>query len=149
MTFRWLRFVLPLVCMISAVPGCSEAPSGPPHFETQGIVTFNSEPVPGAVVVFSSEKLRVFRGARTKDDGSFRVVAASNTGLPSGDYQVAVRPAPGGDEEPVNFNRPDIPEKYRSEATSGLTFTLEAGAPFLEIELAAPEGETIHIKDLP
>ena len=113
--------------------GCETKPEGPVRHESGGIVTFDGKPVPKAQVVFFGPG--VSRGAITGDDGRFSVKAGTGSGLPAGEYEIAVRPAPGGDTEVINFDRPDIPEKYWSKETSGLKGSIVSGTNDLKLEL--------------
>ena len=127
-----------LVALISAgsliLCGCNDAkPPGPVRHQSGGIVTFNGKPVPKAQVVFFAPGIS--RGAITGEDGRFEVKAGTGNGLPVGEYEVAVRPAPGGDVEIINSNRPDIPKKYRRRETSGLKRTIVSGPNELTIEM--------------
>lgn len=89
--------------------------------------------MPDAQVVFYG--LGVSRGAITGDDGRFDVKAGTGGGLPAGEYELAVRPAPGGDLEVINFDRPDIPKKYWKKETSGLKKEVVEGVNDLTLEL--------------
>ena len=126
-----------IVTLISAgsllLSGCDAKPAGPVRHESGGIVTFNGKPVPEAQVVFFGPG--VSRGAITGEDGRFKVKAGTGNGLPAGEYEVSVRPAPGGDTEIINFDRPDIPKKYWSKETSGLKRSIVSGTNELKIEL--------------
>ena len=113
--------------------GCDTEPAGPVRYESGGIVTFNGKPVPKAQVVFFAPG--VSRGAITGEDGRFEVKAGTGNGLPAGEYEVSVRPAPGGDLEVINFDRPDIPKKYWSKETSGLKESIVDGKNELKLEL--------------
>ena len=101
--------------------------------ESGGIVLFKGKPVPKAQVVFFGPGIS--RGAITGEDGRFEVKAGSGSGLPAGDYEISVRPAPGGDTEIINFDRPDIPKKYWSKETSGLKESIVDGKNELKLEL--------------
>lgn len=113
--------------------GCDSKPTGPVRHESGGIVTFKGKPVPKAQVVFYGPG--VSRGAITGEDGRFQVKAGTGNGLPAGEYEIVVRPAPGGDTEIINFDRPDIPKKYWSKETSGLKESIVSGANDLTLEL--------------
>lgn len=89
--------------------------------------------MPKAQVVFHGPG--VSRGAITGEDGRFQVKAGTGNGLPAGEYEIVVRPAPGGDTEIINFDRPDIPKKYWSKETSGLKESIVSGANDLTLEL--------------
>ena len=138
MNLRYHLLSVGIAILISAgalvLSGCNDAKqSGPVRHESGGIITFNGKPVPKAQVMFFGPG--VSRGAITGEDGRFKVRAGTGNGLPAGEYEVAVRPAPGGDLEVINFDRPDIPEKYRSRETSGLKQTIVSGSNELTIEM--------------
>ena len=122
-------FLLPLA-------GCDSVPDGPPKFETTGVVLSDGVPVPKAQVVFYLPERKVSRGAITGADGKFRVKAGTGPGLPAGDYKVAVRPAPEGEEVMFDIKRPDIPNHYRLKETSPLTATISEGENHIEIKLS-------------
>ena len=113
--------------------GCNTKPTGPVRYESGGSVTFNGKPVPKAQVVFFGPGIS--RGAITGADGRFEVKAGTGSGLPAGEYEISVRPAPGGDTEVINFDRPDIPKKYWDRKTSGLKESIVSGTNDLQIEL--------------
>ena len=121
---------------VVAMVGCGESgPAGPARFETTGVVLIDGTPVPEAQVVFYLPEHRVSRGAVTGDDGTFQVKAGTGNGLPVGDYKVAVRPAPEGDEVMFDISRPDIPAQYRRKETSPLTASISNGDNHVEIKL--------------
>ena len=126
-----------IVTMVSVLSlllcGCDTKPKGPVRHESGGIVTFNGKPVPKAQVVFYGPGIS--RGAITGEDGRFKVKAGTGNGLPAGEYVISVRPAPGGDLEIINFDRPDIPKRYWARGTSGLKESIVSGTNDLKIEL--------------
>ncbi|MFW5692721.1 MAG: carboxypeptidase-like regulatory domain-containing protein [Thermoguttaceae bacterium] len=108
--------------------GCG-GPEGPPRQPVLGTLTFDGKPVPNAQVAFQSPERHIYFTAMTDSEGRFEVRAASGDGLPAGTYQVTVNPAPSDDEEATQIpQRPDIPQRYRTAATSDLTVTVEEGA---------------------
>ena len=113
--------------------GCENKPTGPVQYESGGIVTFNGDPVSDAQVMFYAPPFS--RGAITGNDGRFTVKAGVGDGLPAGDYQVAIRPAPGGDLDPIDYDRTDIPKKYWKKETSGLKKTIVEGLNHFHFEL--------------
>lgn len=135
---RLCNWALPLGLAVLVTSGCAESkPDGPPRFETAGRVTFNGEPVRSAVVSFINRSMRISRGARTDDDGRFRVVASSGNGLPAGDYKVTVKDAPKGDFGEPDFNRRDIPKKFWKEATTDLAVTVTEGLAEISLDLGS------------
>ena len=113
--------------------GCTKQPTGPVRYESGGIVTYQGKPVPDAQVVFYGPG--VSRGAITGPDGRFDVKAGTGSGLPAGEYELVVRPAPGGDLDIINFDRPDIPKKYWQKETSDLKKEVVEGVNDLQLEL--------------
>ena len=68
------------------------------------------------------------------------VKTAKGDGLPEGVYHVAVEPpridTPVGTMVPLDRPpRPDIPEKYRRPATSGLVFTVQPDHNVFNIDM--------------
>ena len=94
---------------------------------------FDGEPVPDAQVMFYKPPFS--RGAITGGDGKFTVKAGVGDGLPAGDYQVAIRPAPKGDLDPIDYDGTNIPKKYWRKETSGLEKTIVEGVNDFQFEL--------------
>ena len=121
-----------VVAMLTLL-GCGK--SGPKALPVAGKVAFQGKPVSAASIRFSNPQAGVDLLAKLDADGKYTVATATGPGLPEGIYQVAIMPdvkgAPVGTfGTPPIINRPDIPEKYRSPATSGLTITVKPGADF-------------------
>ncbi len=132
-----LRDAIVLVSAMLLLPlaGCDTGPDGPVRFETSGVVLSDGKPVPKAQVVFYLPEHKVSRGAITDENGKFRVKAATGNGLPAGEYKVAVRPAPEGEEVMFDIVRPDIPVSYRRKETSPLTTLISEGDNHVELKL--------------
>ena len=134
--FKIKRVIVWVFVMFSLyLVGCDYGPDGPPRFETSGVVLSEGNPVLKAQVVFYFTEHKVSRGATTDGDGKFRVKAGTGNGLPAGEYKVAVRPAPEGEEVMFDIVRPDIPVLYRRKETSPLTASISAGDNHIEIRL--------------
>lgn len=89
-----------------------------------GKVTYNGKPAPpGFVTLVGDQK---FSASITEDGGySFK------TPIPPGKYKIAIERVPGA-KIPPNL---DIPERFRNEATSGLTFEVQRGKSIFDIDL--------------
>ena len=132
------RTISVLYCMASLLvlsSGCSGGPEGPVRYETSGIVTNQGKLVADAQVVFYLTSQGVSRGAITDEAGRFEVKAGLGNGLPVGEYSLVIRPAPRGDVERINLNRPDIPKKYWYQETSDLQRSIVEGKNYLELNL--------------
>jgi hypothetical protein len=81
-----------------------------------GTVTFKGKSVEAAKVVFHLENGE-FVGAKIKEDGTY-----SLSRVPAGAWKITIEGK-------------DVPAKYASEETSGLTFTVKEGSSKLDIEL--------------
>jgi hypothetical protein len=96
--------------------------------KVSGKVTVGGQPVTGAMINFISAT-GVASGAPLKATGEYEI----SIGLKPGDYKVFVVPASSPDQAPMPGKKPvttpesNVPLKYRSDATSGLTATLKAG----------------------
>jgi hypothetical protein len=115
--------------------GCGH--SGVNLHPVSGKVTLQGKPVAAGFIRFSNPQAGVDIMAPLHSDGSYAVALAQGAGLPEGNYQVAV--APPRNEVPLGpiktHPKPkiyrDIPEKYRSPSTSGLTLTVKSdNGPF-------------------
>jgi len=122
--FPWFTSLFSVVALVAV--GCSKAPTGPPRYETHGIVTYLDKPVGKAQLVFYATSLELARGVETDEKGHFRFVAVAGDGLPAG----------GGDTEIVNYDDYKFPKKYWKKQTTNLKFTIDEGENELEINLA-------------
>ena len=72
-------------------------------------------------------------GAEIQPDGTFNVTGGKAGGIPVGTYTVWFSPpqvevsTPTEPSSLVDKEMPDLPEKYRAQATSGLTVEITAG----------------------
>ena len=144
---------LVVITLLVVASGCGSGHSGPTG-TVRGTVTLNGEPVPaGTGVVFVSDD--GFSASGQVDAGGTYELSSANTGtrIPAVSYKVMIS-APSGDEvtaeetdyeammeasasgqAPSAATPSAVPAKYGSTATSGLTFTVDAGDNTIAIEL--------------
>ncbi len=117
---------------------------------TWGTVTFQGQPVAQAEVVFYRKSSPFNRIAHTNDQGQFECKTHLGKGLPTGKYQVVVRPifidpvlkGNWDPNEPLpKMTRQDIPRKYHDRKTSPLWYTVVQGDNAMNIVLAWAEEE--------
>jgi hypothetical protein len=112
--------------------GCS---SGDRPIDIRGKVTFQGEPVTEGTVQFNDEKTG--RGAQVElgPDGSYQAT------LHPAEYAVVILPplqmveSPYGPPDPRFKKVRNIPEKYRSTATSGLSVSVSADRTVHDFEM--------------
>ena len=102
----------------------------------KGTVTYQGQPVADAKVQVQSGKTGAAGMGRTDAAGNYAI----ETPLPLGQYVVTVVPvaAPVPAPPPPNYvpqDNPKIPKKYRTAATSGLTWDAKKGACKLDIPM--------------
>jgi len=122
-----------LLMLATLLPGgCSSPETG----RVAGKVTLAKKPLTQGSIVFEDSAAGISAGATIQSDGTYTVKTFDRDGLPPGTYQVAVRPAAFGDGETPLAVDPstqpasptsEIPQRYRSTATSKLTATVKAG----------------------
>ena len=112
-----------LAALMLAGLGCS---SGEGPITVHGKVTFQGQPVSEGTVQFNDEKTGRGAEAELRPDGSYE------TTLPAGEYTVLIVPpllsveSKTGPPDPQFKKVRNIPNKYRSTVTSGLTATVRA-----------------------
>lgn len=127
-----------VVLLMVTLLGCGN--SGPKAWPVTGKVTYQGKPVSAASIRFSNPQAGVDLLTKLDADGKYAVVTANGPGLPDGTYQVAIMPtaksAPIGTfGPPPTVKRPDIPEKYRSPSTSGLSITVKSAASNFDVDM--------------
>jgi hypothetical protein len=90
-----------------------------------GKVTYEGKPAPPGFVTLVSDSQRF--SASIAEDGTY----SFKTPIPPGKYKIAIERVPGA-KIPPNL---DIPERFRKEATSGVTFEVPRGRSILDIDL--------------
>ena len=122
--------------LLAAVLFLSAGCSGPETGRVAGKVTLGGTAVTKGSIAFEDAAAGVSVNASLQSDGSYVVRTHDRDGLPPGTYKVAVTPSTFGDGEVPLVTDPsakaaspqsEIPQKYRSTATSGLTATVKAG----------------------
>ncbi len=123
------RSIVFLVCAV-VLSGCGSSDSYPPSAKVSGQVTFQGQPVAEGVVNFVSPKTGNASSGVLDAEGKY-VIAE---GIPPGDYHVSVtpprvtRPPMPGEPAPEAKPYTNIPEKVRTETTSGLRTEVKPGA---------------------
>lgn len=118
------------------IAGCGSSTSKPSG-SVSGRVTFQGQPVTSGVVNLMSKTLGAGASAPLGEDGKYRL----NDPLEVGDYKVMITPPPPAPPRPEDGPpkpRPtasDIPNKYRTEATTDLTATVKAGSNTFDFDM--------------
>jgi len=136
--FSWFPplFSIAGLLTVGCTVGCNKGPTGPPRYETHGIVTYRDKPVEEVQVIFyATDPGGISRGAVVDEKGNFRIIAVAENGLPEGEYTVVVRPRPGGDLEIIKDTDYNHPKKYWKKKTTDLKFTIVEGENDLKIVL--------------
>ena len=130
--------VLSLLILVIEGSGCRR--TGPARGNVSGTVTYRGEPVEEGSIKFydptSGRGAQTTLGAR----GAYRLNTV-NGGLPVGTYRITIHPSlvlEAGDGTPpiqVPKQVPDIPDKYRSEETSGLVYTVHEGQNVHDVDM--------------
>jgi hypothetical protein len=127
------------VWALCLTPGaCGQEESGSvPIYPAAGVVTWNGEPLAGAILVFHAktqltgpgEEPVPAPGANSQDDGTFAVSTYKpGDGLPEGDYRVTVSCEDRRAEKAKDDDYPELlPARYQNPATSGLSVSIVAG----------------------
>jgi hypothetical protein len=145
---------LVLSALLVTAGGCGSDGYSGPTGTVRGTVTLNGEPVPaGTGVVFVSDE--GFSASGQVDAGGAYELSSANSGkrVPAVSYKVMISAPSGGEgtAEETDYEAmmeasasgqassaaalSAIPAKYGSTATSGLTFTVDAGDNTIAIEL--------------
>ncbi|QDU25928.1 hypothetical protein ETAA8_10000 [Anatilimnocola aggregata] len=139
-SFRWASVFI-LVAALNG--GCQRGEVLGP---VSGVVTFDGEPVPGAMLIFQNNAQGVHMMARADENGRYEVLMANGAGLPPGEYQVAVSPpiqdhplGPITAPPPGANIYPNIPDRYRDVKTSKLKLQVTEQANTLDVNMTANE----------
>jgi hypothetical protein len=125
--------VAALTALLAA--GCGPGPS---RSSVSGKVTYHGAPVPGALMLQTTvDGTPVSYPVSVGADGRF-----TTSGVPEGVYQVGVTPAPvvgvGGSPRPAAAQpsrHVDVPPRYLSPTTSGVTLEVRGGSVQKNIDL--------------
>ena len=127
-----------LMGLAFAISGCSP---GEVRGRIAGKVTFQGNPVPEGLVFFSNDDKGIHMSGSLKSDGTYEILTAKGAGLPLAKYQACVRPP----VQPLSTEAvgkslavkryPDIPQKYRDFATSGLSLDVKEGGNQFDIAM--------------
>ncbi len=93
--------------------------------QVSGKVTYNGKPAPPGFITLVGASQRF--SASITADGSY----SFKTPIPPGKYTIVIDRVPGAQIPPAL----DIPERFRAEATSGLTFEVQRGKAIFDVEL--------------
>lgn len=119
--------IAPLLCLLIA--GCGGGSDGPARFPVKGKVTFSGEPVQEGMVTFGNENFSSSGNITTT--GEYKLA----DDLPVGTYKVQISPpdiqtppsfSVTGEEPPKPKEYPNIPQKYRTLATTDLSAEVES-----------------------
>ena len=139
-----VRMLLPVVAVIAGIGavslhlGCngSSTPAGPAT--VRGRVSFQGQPVAGALVVFSPDRDRGASGkpirCETGPEGLYELRSEGSAAIPPGWYRVAIAPPPTSSMAhfPPQLRRPDTSTIVR-EVVAGKEHAFE-----LTIEVPSP-----------
>lgn len=138
-----------IALLITFSSGCSK--SGPELAVVTGTVTLDGKPLAKAGVVFEPMLGAIATGV-TDEEGKFQLFTANQEGALVGEHNISVgiseRASNSADEmgvmgAPIRNTRPtrsQLPKKYRSTETSGLTETVVGGDKnVFHIELSSKE----------
>jgi hypothetical protein len=119
-SFRQVRVLTtwPLFVVV-AIAGCGQKlPANPKTYPVHGKVTLEGEPMTGGKVMFTQEGSNIEGIGKISKDGEYYAYQfVGQDGLMPGEYKIWLLQYGG---EPA-----EVPEQYRSGATSGLTFTVQ------------------------
>ena len=135
------------MCVIAAlaictVAGCGGGVDRGPLGTLEGTVTFEGTPLTEGMIYLKMPDGKGAGGGEIGADGTFVIAGGAVGGIPTGTYTVWFAPpmvevsrgeneAP--DEQPKEM--PNMPEKYRSASTSGLTVEITEGSNTKDFDL--------------
>ncbi len=93
--------------------------------QLSGVITYNGKPAPPGFITLVGTDQRRFSASLTEGKYQFK------TPIPPGTYKIAVERVPGAK---IGANV-DIPERYRSENTSGLTAEIKGAKMTFDLDL--------------
>ncbi len=140
--------LLCLAATVATLTGCGR--SGPAYWPISGRVTFQGKPVTVAEIHISNPKVGIDILETLDAEGRYTVITGDRKGLPEGQYRVAITPKLdfsrakcGADGRPIpstmpseaERNPPNIPKKYHSPSTSGLTLTVKPESNTFNVDM--------------
>jgi hypothetical protein len=140
-TVRWRQrgVIAALFCVSGGFAGCG----GPFDASVSGKITIDGKIVPCGMVTFQPKAGGPISYARIEENGTYILRTGREAGLPPGQYDVTVtanepptatRSEGGG---PPPLGKAITPDWYRSKATSGLSFVVDAGNNEINLELTS------------
>lgn len=137
---RVLRFPLPAACVFCLMVGCGGGSDKwvedrEEVYPVSGKVTFNGEPLEGAVVMFRSEAKQLTAHGKTDDQGQYRLTTYETAdGAVPGEHTVCVRKTEyetvpsrnSTPDEPAtqSIGKEILPKEYATPSTSPLKKTV-------------------------
>jgi len=145
MDIRWVRIdrarlLAVLASALVVLPGCGSSEA---IGKLSGRVTFQGQPVPEGLIVFSNPGQGAHIAVELRAGGDYVVKRFGAEGVPLGTYQVWITPprvdAPMGParEPPRIREYQNIPKKYHDPTTSGLKLTVEEGENLFYVNMKA------------
>lgn len=129
-------------CVVSAaIVGLLAGCGGLYDAGVSGLVTLDGNPLPRGTVAFNPQTPGPPSYGQIDSSGHYTVMTGREEGLPSGSYVLTVvanepPTVEGKDGGPPPAGKPITPRWYRSQETSGLSFTVEPGSNEFNLELS-------------
>jgi hypothetical protein len=132
-------------CLLCAGCGPTAAPTG----TVSGVITLQGKPLAAGTVSFRNDEKGLVASMQLDASGRYELRFAGGKQIPIGMYAVTISPpephvltaAELASEKSAAVKnaapppRQDIPQKYRFAETSGLSFTVDAGANTFDLDL--------------
>jgi hypothetical protein len=134
--------------LLTLIAGCGKNPHSAEHAEVSGTVLFQGKPLPGGKVTFVAVN-GAFASLGTIDaSGHYQInapIGAVEIGVTNRMLQSSSGPkgpthltkADAKENQPLKGRWVQIPSQYEDPHTSGLQYTVKAGAQIHDIELSA------------
>jgi len=126
-----------LVLLLIGLAGCGKTDSQVPSVKIEGTVSYQGKPIPEGTIQFYDQSQGAGASATIETNGHY----VSNSTLPYGTYQVFIQPPliqmqlPNAAPTEQPKKMPEIPEKFRSAATSGLTADVSATSTVFDFDM--------------
>jgi len=126
-----ILFGLSLLLSGLAAAGCAYKPDLPPTAEVSGTITFDGQPLPGAMIQFVPDHQTGTKGAAgvaaSDPKGQFELTTAGVKGALVGFHKIAVEARKAPKNETDTMPPSLIPARYHNPATSGLSVEVKKG----------------------